>query len=114
MNKLTKPELEQEKTTIESQNNLKQALAKVERMNKVLQDEMEIAGTLSKDYPDVVLLDLANDTATTIKCKGRIFAEDERVARRSYKNAWDYYINKYVVKEDRKALYEAVAVDVVQ
>ena len=114
MNKLTKPELEQEKTTIESQNNLKQALAKVEKMNKILWDEMEIAGTLSKDYPDVVLLDLANDTATTIKCKGRIFAEDERVARRSYKNAWDYYINKYVVKEDRKALYEAVAVDVVQ
>ena len=114
MNKLTKPELEQEKTAIESQNNLKQALAKVEKMNKILRDEMEIAGTLSKDYPDVVLLDLANDTATTIKCKGRIFAEDERVARRSYKNAWDYYINKYVVKEDRKALYEAVAVDVVQ
>ena len=35
MNKLTKPELEQEKTAIESQNNLKQALAKVEKMNKI-------------------------------------------------------------------------------
>ena len=79
-----------------------------------LRDEMEIAGALSRDYPDVVLLDLANDTAVTIKRQGSIIPEDQRVVRRSYKDTWEYYISKYVLEEDRAALEDAIFVDKVK
>lgn len=105
---------EEKQQELTQQKKVEEALAAVEKINRTLQAEMEIAGTLSKDYPDVVLLDLAHDTATTIKREGRIYAEDERVLRRSYNETWDYYIQKYVLEEDREALYAAVAVDVVQ
>ncbi|MDD6810414.1 MAG: response regulator [Lachnospiraceae bacterium] len=105
---------EEKKQELAQQKKVEDALAAVEKINTTLQAEMEIAGTLSKDYPDVVLLDLANDTAITIKREGKIFAEDERVLRRSYNDTWEYYIKKYVLEEDRKALHAAVAVDVVQ
>lgn len=105
---------EEKQQELAQQKKVEDALAAVEKINRTLQAEMEIAGTLSKDYPDVVLLDLAHDTATTIKREGRIYAEDERVLRRSYNDTWEYYIKKYVLEEDREALYAAVAVDVVQ
>lgn len=105
---------EEKQQELTQQKKVEEALAAVEKINRTLQAEMEIAGTLSKDYPDVVLLDLAHDTATTIKREGRIYAEDERALRRSYNDTWDYYIQKYVLEEDREALYAAVAVDVVQ
>lgn len=104
---------DEKKQELYQQRKVEEALAKVEKINDVLRDEMEIAGVLSKDYQDVVLLDLLNDTATTIKRAGKIFAEDERVARRSYNATWDYYISKYVIEEDRNTLHKAVAVDVV-
>lgn len=46
---------------------IEESKAKELETMKVYRDEMEIAGALSRDYPDVVLLDLANDTAVTIK-----------------------------------------------
>ena len=60
------------------------------------------------------LLDLANDTAVTIKRKGSIIAEDQRVIRRSYNDTWDNYISKYVIEEDRAALRDAVLVEKVK
>ena len=81
---------------------------------KMIRDEMEIAGALSRDYPDVVLLDLVHDTAVTIKREGNIIAEDQRVVRRSYNDTWDYYISKYVLEEDKAALYDAVSVEKVK
>lgn len=86
----------------------------VEKLNETLRDEMDIAGALSRDYPDVVLLDLANDTAVTIKREGSIIAENQRVIRRSYNDTWDNYISKYVVEEDRDALKSAILVDKVK
>ena len=79
-----------------------------------LRDEMVIAGALSRDYPDVVLLDLANDTAVTIKLNGKVIAEDQRIVRRSYHNTWNYYISKYVLEEDRDALWAAISVEKVK
>ena len=79
-----------------------------------LRDEMAIAGALSRDYPDVVLLDLENDTAMTIKLKGNVIAEDQRIIRRSYHDTWDYYISKYVMEEDREELWAAISVEKVK
>ena len=96
------------------QKKIEDALAAVEKANKKLEYEMVIAGALSKDYPDVVLLDLGADTATTIKRHGIIIDEDKRVLRRSYNQTWDNYIRKYVIEEDRESLRAAVSVGSVQ
>ncbi|MGN0650312.1 MAG: response regulator [Oscillospiraceae bacterium] len=93
---------------LEQQKKIENALSAVEKINETLRDETEIAGALSRDYPDVVLLDFANDTAVTIKRKGYIIEEEKRVIRRSYNDTWNYYISKYVVDEDRAALKAAI------
>lgn len=87
---------------------------KVEKINEILKDETEIAGALSRDYSDVVLLDLKDDTAVTIKCKGNIIAEENRVTRRSYYETWNNYIAKYVVEDDREALKAAIVIEKVK
>ena len=81
---------------------------------KKIQDEMAIAEALSRDYPDVVLLDLIDDTAQTIKRNGVTIPEDCRTVRRSYNDTWTYYIEKYVVEEDKKTLYSAISVEKVR
>lgn len=96
------------------QKKIEDALAAVEKANKKLEYEMVIAGALSKDYPDVVLLDLTADTAATIKRRGIIIDEDKRVLRRSYNRTWEDYILKYVIEEDRESLRAAVSVSSVQ
>lgn len=105
---------EEKKQEIAQQKRIEEAFAAAEKANKKLRYEMGIAGTLSKDYPDVVLLDLVNDTATTIKRHGVIIEEDKRVQRRSYNQTWDNYVEKYVIEEDREALRAAVSVPSVQ
>ncbi|MGN0597503.1 MAG: response regulator [Ruminiclostridium sp.] len=104
----------EKKQELAQQKKLEDALSAVEKINETLKDEMEISGALSRDYPDVVLLDLENDTAVTIKRRGVVIAEDKRVIRRSYNNTWNSYISKHVVEEDREALRTAVTVENVQ
>lgn len=88
-------------------------IRELEAMRK-LRDEMEIAGALSREYPDVMLLDLVNDTSTSIKRKGNMIPEDQRTVRNSYQDIWTYYIEKYVIEEDKQALYSAVELDTVK
>ena len=102
------------KQEILQQEKLEYALSVMEKMNETLKDETEIAGALSRDYTDVVLLDLADDTAITIKLKGHIIAEEDRVTRRSYYETWDNYISKYVVEEDRETLKAAIMIEKVK
>ena len=99
---------------LSQQKKIEYALSTVEKINMALQDETEIAGALSRDYPDVVLLDLANDTAVTIKCKGEIISEEKRVIRRSYNDTWSNYISKYVLEEDKEALRAAILIEKVK
>lgn len=105
---------EEKKVELAHQRQIEEALFAVEKANETLRDETDIAGALSRDYPDVVLLDLDDDTAVTIKRKGTIIAEGQRVIRRSYKDTWDTYISKYVLEEDQAALQAAIALDKVK
>ncbi|MBP9001786.1 MAG: response regulator [Lachnospiraceae bacterium] len=93
---------------------LNEALVTVEKTNEILRDETDIAGALSRDYPDVVLLDLTNDTAITIKRRGTVIAKEQRIIRGSYYNIWDKYIKRYVYAEDRESLKTAILVDTVK
>ena len=105
---------EEKNIELAAQRKVEEALAAVEKVNETLRDETDIAGALSRDYPDVVLLDLVSDTAVTIKRKGCIIPEDERAIRRSYNDTWDNYISKYVYEEDREVLKSAILVDKVK
>lgn len=105
---------EEKNIELAAQRKVEEALAAVEKVNETLREETEIAGALSRDYPDVVLLNLVNDTAVTIKRKGSIIPEDKRVIRRSYYDTWDNYISKYVYEEDRLSLAAAILVDKVK
>ncbi|MGN1016581.1 MAG: response regulator [Faecousia sp.] len=106
-----RPEKERE---LEAQRKIEDALAAVEKINAALLDEMEISGALSKEYPDVVMLDLNQDVAFTIKRDGRILPESERNSYRSYHGAWERYIEGFVLEEDRQTTREAVSVEAVQ
>lgn len=79
-----------------------------------MQDEMVIAGVLSRDYPDVMFIDFNDDSAITIKLSGTIIPKDKRITRRSYRGTWDCYINKYVHEEDREVVFNAVAPEIVK
>ena len=105
---------EEKKQEIAQQKKIEDALAAVEKINAALQDEMDIAGALSKDFPDVVLLDLTNNIATTIKRQEKILAEGERTTRRSYDDLWNNYILKYVYDEDRDSISAAVSMNVIR
>lgn len=78
---------------------------------KKLWEEMEIAGALSRDYPDVVMLDFVEDTAVTIKREGNIIPEEQRTLRRSYNDTWEYYINRYVIPEDQDTLRAGISLE---
>ncbi|MGN0639225.1 MAG: response regulator [Huintestinicola sp.] len=103
----------EKKQELAQQKKIESALAAVEKLNATLRDEMDIAGALSKDYPSVVLLDLVNETAVTIKQNGKIIKEDERVIKRSYNSLWESFILKYVPDEDKAALTAAVSSETV-
>ena len=83
------------------------------KINEALKDEMEVARALSKDYPDVVLIELENDSAITIKKHGKMIAKEKRDKSRSYIDTWNFYIAKYVLDEDKTNLKEAVSIDTV-
>ena len=92
---------DEKKQEIEQQEKLEEAYLEVKKANITLRDEMEIAGVLSKDYEDAMFIDFENDTSTTLKKKGRMIPKEERTYRCSYTDTWDYYIDKYVVDEDK-------------
>ena len=105
---------EERKKEIAQQTKIEDALEKVEKINEALQDEMEIAGALSKEYPDVSLVNFENDSSVTLKHDGKIIPKDQRVSRYSYSDTWNAYIEKYVLDEDKEKLKDSVYVDVVQ
>ena len=96
------------------QHRVEEALAAVEKSNALLQEEMEIASALTRDYPDVVLVNLEEDSAVTIKLYGQMIAEDKRVSLRAYSDTWENYIRRYVLEEDREELRAAVDAEAVK
>ncbi|MGN0583986.1 MAG: response regulator [Ruminococcus sp.] len=104
---------DEKKRELAQQRKIEEALQKVNKINETLQDEMDIAGALSKDYPDVVLLDFTNDTAVPIKVNGKVIKEEKRTARHSYKALWEKFILRYVIEEDRDNMMNAVSASTV-
>lgn len=105
---------EEKRLELVQQKKVEDALEAVEKINETLQDEMEIAGALSKEYPNVVLLDLAKDTSTIIKVDGKMIEKEKRVSKRSYEAAWDDFIKKYVLEKDQQNLKASVSIPAVQ
>lgn len=93
------------------QRKIESALDEVRKINRTLQYEMNIAGALSKDYPNVVLLDPANDTVMTIKRNGIILKEGERTVKYSYDELCRRFISNYIPAEDRERIGAAFSLD---
>ena len=105
---------DEKKQELAQQKKIEDALAAVEKINETLNDEMEIASALSKDYPDASLVDLDGGNVVTIKLHGKMIPKNQRGSIHSYQDTWDYYIEKYVIEEDRENLRNAVDADIVR
>lgn len=104
----------EKKQELAQQKKIEDALAEVKKINKTLQYEMDIAGVLSKDYPNVVLLNFVDDTVVTIKRNGTIINENERTAKYSYVEIWDRIINNYIPDEDKEKIRDVSSVSTVK
>ncbi|MDY3918270.1 MAG: response regulator [Candidatus Limivivens sp.] len=104
---------EEKRQELAQQKKIEDALAAVEKINETLEDSMEIASALSRDYPDALLVDPEGDHAVTIKRHGKMIGKDYRVSGRSYREVLESYISNYVVEEDRASLRAAISADAV-
>ena len=77
------------------------------RKNQRENDQLKIIGALSNDYSDVYLTDPRHDKSTTMKLNGRVIDRENRAAR-SYRGAWQTYVDQHVLPEDAAALLDAV------
>lgn len=91
-------------------NQLADALAEVQDTNAHLQEQYQIMETISRDTEDVFLVNIREGTSTSLKIHG-VFLPEERKTLNSYKQTWDYYINKYVHEKDRERVSAAVQLD---
>lgn len=78
------------------QRKIENAIAAVETANAILQEEMAIAAALSRDFPDVLKLDLENDAALCIKQNGIMLTQDDHKPLLSYRSVWEYYTSHFV------------------
>ena len=70
-------------------------------------EQLKIVGALSNEYSDVFLIDIANDKSTTLKEHGRLHSLGEEKSR-SYKETWEYFVDKYVIKEDSPKVLKTI------
>ncbi len=70
-------------------------------------EQLKIVGALSNEYSDVFLIDIANDSSTTLKEHGRLHSLNEGKSR-SYKETWEYFVDKYVIKDDAGKVLKTV------
>lgn len=100
---------EEKKQEFAQKREVEKALASVEKINEMLLDEMEITNALTKEYPDVFLINFEKNSTVTVKVRGKMIAEEDRSAGRAYDSTWRSYISGYVVREDKGKLKEAVS-----
>lgn len=100
------------------QRKIEAALDEVRKINRTLQYEMSIAGALSKDYPNVVLPDPANDTVMTIKVEVcRAENKDGRAIAEHFTNngCWSEglrsYAREHVPEKSRSEFIEQLSLD---
>ena len=101
---------EEKRLELAQQRRVEEALAAVEKSNERLMDEMEIANALTKDYPNVFLVELEGDRMLNIKLRGRMLPEEQRGLPQAYGAAWADYIDRFVLEEDRETVRQAVTI----
>ncbi len=73
-------------------------------------EQLKIVGALSNDYSDVFLVDLSQDTTSTIKINGQVIDSAKRVVR-SYREAWESYAAKCVLPEEADKILQEVTAE---
>lgn len=106
---------EEKKKEIEQQNKIENALAKVEKINAVLQDEMTIADALSREYHSLFKINTKTRQFSLYRTDGiGIKAEvlQKLMMTGSYENIITEYISTFVALEDRSRITEATRLEV--
>ena len=85
-------------------------LFRIERQNQLEKEQLKIVGALSSEYVDVFLADLEKDESTTIKSSGQMIAPEKRMTR-SYREVWNYFVDRYVFKEDAEEVLNTIMPD---
>lgn len=106
---------EEKKQELKQQLKIEESLAEVEKINKLLQEEMAISGALSQEYHSLFKIDVKTAKISLYRSDG-IGMDPEMVAKLMQKGNYETillaYINTFVVPEDRERLKELSALDV--
>lgn len=85
-----------------------------EKVIKNMRQQIAIIQGISKDFSDVLLINVENKTTTMLKVNGENLdyeAVSEEGKERNYKKTWDYYIDKYVIPEEVLEMNRNVKLD---
>ena len=77
------------------------------RRSQMENEQFKIVGALSNDYSDIFLVEPRHDKTSTMKTNGQMVDRTKRVIR-SYRETWKYYVDRYVVEEEREKVLEHV------
>ena len=80
------------------------------RKSQLENEQFKILGALSNDYSDVFLVEPLRDTSITMKARGQMIDTGKRKIR-SYWDAWQKYVEKYVLPEDAEEVLHSVAAE---
>ena len=71
-------------------------------------EQFQIVSALSNDYIDVFITEPLRDSMYTIKRQGQMISDPKRI-RRSYRETWKNYADRFVLQEDADDLLNAVS-----
>lgn len=79
-----------------------------------LQDQIDTAEALSRDYPYASIVDVQGDYTMSIKSEGKMVPKQKRRKNHDYQAVWKRFAEKYILKEDRERVLEAVEISRVE
>lgn len=78
------------------------------RKNQLEKEQFKILGALSNDYSDIFLVEPVQDKSINLKTKGKMIDYVNQDPH-SYWDAWEKYVETYVLKQDALTVLEAVS-----
>lgn len=81
------------------------------KYEQYLQDQVDTAEALSRDYPYASIVDGQEDYTITIKSEGKIIPEARRKRNYNYRKIWEKFGRKYIVPEDFERVMKEVELE---
>ncbi len=88
-------------------------LEKTQAIAEEMRKQYRLIEALSSDFSDVFMLDFKVGSSTSFKIRGKILPEHERKVNR-YNHSCKYYVENYVLPDDRDRVWNNLDIDVVR